>query len=477
MNKKHIISLRKIFFYFILLICLKDINGQVLERDSLTYPRFGKIFIYKQPGIPDNIIILISGDSGWKSEVVEYAKSFADKNTIVIGVDISIYYSQLRPRREDCFLVAPDFVELATAVERKYSFAGYIPPVITGYASGATLVYGILAQARPDAFIGGISLGFSPDIELPKKLCQTNGLTENVTVLGKSYHLHPDSRLGNHWIVLQGEKDKISNYDSVAAFVKKTVDAELITLPETSHNFSKPADFMPQWKEAYNRILSKYLSAEVENIKTKEFTNISYNIIKEKIQVRNAPVALLFSGDGGWFGFEQNIAEKLGAYGIPTIGIDTRRYFWNRKTPEKTASDMAEMLNLYGNEWGKNRFIIIGYSQGAEIVPFLITHFPDELKLKVISAVMLSPATTTDFDVHITNMLGMGNWQNTYNVIDEINKMPKINALCIFGEGEKTIVPGLLKGTSVKISFIPGDHHYHGDAALIVKTMKDNNIF
>ena len=42
---------------------------------------------------------------------------------------------------------------------------------------------------------------------------------------------------------------------------------------------------------------------------------------------------------------------------------------------------------------------------------------------------------------------------------------------------ERTPVPGLLKDTSVKISFIPGDHHYHGNAALIVKTMKDNNVF
>jgi len=476
-NKKNIIPLKKNFFYFILLIFIHNLNGQVLEMDSLTVSRFGKVYIYKQPGIPGNIIILISGYSGWRSKVVDYAKSFAEKNTIVIGVDILTYYSQLRPRREDCYLIAPDFVELATSVERKYNFAGYIPPVIMGYSSGATLVYGILAQARPDAFIGGISLGFSPDIELPRKLCQTNGLTENVTTEGKSYRLHPDSRLGNHWIVLQGKKDKICNYDSVADFVKKTVDAELITLPETSHDFSKLSDFMPQWKEAYNRILSKYISVEVENVKTKEFTNIPYNIIKEKTQVKNAPIALLFSGDGGWFGFEQNIAEKLGAYGIPTIGIDTKKYFWNRKTPEKTASDMAEMLNFYGHEWGKSQFIIIGYSQGAEIVPFLVTHFPDPLKSRVISAVMLSPATTTDFDIHITNMLGLGNRQNTYNVIGEINKMPKTNTLCIFGEGEKTTVPGLLKGTSVKISFIPGDHHYHGNAALIVKTMKDSNIF
>jgi type IV secretory pathway VirJ component len=477
MNYKTSLVLRKALACFIFLISIHNLNGQALERDSLTVSRFGKVFIYKQPGIPGNTVILISGDMGWKSVVTDYAKSFAEKNTLVIGVDIQTYYSQLLPRREDCYMVAPDFVELATSVERKYNFAGYIPPVIMGYSSGATLVYGILAQARPGAFIAGISLGFNPSIELSKKLCQSNGLTENITTAGKSYYLEPDSHLGNHWIVLQGKKDKICNFDSVFSFIKKTANAELIGIPEEGHNFSNVADFMPQWKEAYSKVLAMYLAAQGENIATKKFSNLPYNIIKEKSQIKNAPVALLFSGDGGWFGFEQNIAEKLGAFGIPTIGIDTKKYFWNRKTPEKTSSDIAELLNFYGQEWNKNQFIIIGYSQGAEIVPFLVTHFPADLKSKVISEVMLSPATTTDFEIHITNMIGLGSRQNTYNVIDEIKKLPNINTLCIFGDGEKTPVPGLLKGTTVKISFIPGDHHYHGNATLIVKTLKDNNIF
>jgi type IV secretory pathway VirJ component len=227
----------------------------------------------------------------------------------------------------------------------------------------------------------------------------------------------------------------------------------------------------------FSIFISLTLNGQDSNVLHKIFTNIPYNITREKAIVSNAPVALLFSGDGGWFGFEQSIANNLGNYNIPTIGIDTKKYFWSRKTPEKTASDMAEILIYYAKEWGKNKFILIGYSQGAEIVPFLVTHFPDALKSKISSIVMLSPETTTDFEIHITNMIGLGNRQNTYNVIEEINKMHKINGMCIFGEGERTPVPGLLKGTSIKISFVPGDHHYKGNAALIVKTMKDNNAF
>jgi type IV secretory pathway VirJ component len=477
MNSQSAITLKRIILPILCLLFLGSINGQSISNDSLTVLGFGKVYVYKGAGIPGNIVIMISGDAGWKYGVVEFAKSFAEKNTIVTGVDILTYYRQLRLRGGDCYLVASDFVELATAVERKYGFAGYIPPVIMGYSSGATLVYGILAQARPGTFIGGISLGFCPDISLPKRLCESNGLIEKVITEGKSYRLQPDARLENPWIVIQGKKDKICNFDTVADFVRKTKNAELINIDATGHDFSRLADFMPKWKAAYNRIVSDYLLFQEQNVSEEKFKTIPYKIIKEKIPSVNAPIALFFSGDGGWFGFEQNISEKLGPFGIPVIGIDTKKYFWNRKTPETCASDMAEILNYYGKEWGKNRFIIIGYSQGAEIVPFLLTRFPDHLKARVLSAVMLSPETTTDFEIHITNMLGLGSRQNTYNVIDEIRKMPETNAICIYGSNEKTSMPELLKASSAKVVFIPGDHHYKSNTTLIVKTMKDNNAF
>jgi type IV secretory pathway VirJ component len=164
-------------------------------------------------------------------------------------------------------------------------------------------------------------------------------------------------------------------------------------------------------------------------------------------------------------------------FGISTIGIDTKKYFWNRKTPEETADDVVALFNYYGKVFGKTKFMVIGYSQGAEIVPFVATRLPEALKSNVVSVVMLSPATTTDFEIHITNLLGLGSKQNTYNVIEEIIRIKGVPALCIFGANEKSPVPGLLKGTPVIIATIPGDHHYRSNETLIVQTMKNKNAF
>jgi type IV secretory pathway VirJ component len=200
-------------------------------------------------------------------------------------------------------------------------------------------------------------------------------------------------------------------------------------------------------------------------------------ITAAKFQNEDIPVAFLISGDGGWFGFEQSIADNLANLGIPTIGLDSRKYFWKRKTPEETAGDVAEALNYYCRKWGREKFFLVGYSLGSEIVPFIATRLPANMESKLVSAVLLSPEIDTDFEIHISNMLGMGNRQNTYNVSEEIIKMKAIRTLIIFGEGEKSKVPESVTGTTAKIVKIPGDHHYKFNLTLIIQTMKENKAF
>ena len=461
--------------FFIFILITESLSAS--SGDSLTLAPFGKVHIYKKTGVPKNVIILISGDEGWKTGVVGFAESFSEMENLVIGVDILRYFKNLKQRTGDCYKVTADFVELATFVEKKYKLSDYTPPVLMGYSSGATLVYGVMAQSRPGTFKGGISLGFCPDIDLPKMLCQTNGLSEKTDVTGKSFFLEPDPKLGNHWIVLQGELDKVCKYSEVADFVSKTNNAELVALPEVGHGFSKWKAFMPQWKDSFNRLIEKYEKDQPAEISIDQLKNLPVVTTDSKIQDKEAPLALLISGDGGWYSFEQLMADNLASYGIPTLGLDSKKYLWNRRTPEETAGDIAMALSYYSKKWGRDQFLLIGYSLGAEILPFIINRLPDEMRLKIVSTVLLSPAVNTDFEIHISNMLGMGSYENSYNVPGEIIKMKAVPTLCIFGEDEKSGYPELLKRTQVKIDFIPGDHHYKYNWSLLVQTMKKNNSF
>jgi type IV secretory pathway VirJ component len=222
--------------------------------DTLNVPPFGKVFIYRQSSSPGKVAIMISGDGGWKYGVVDFAESFSRENILVIGVDILKYIKALKQIPGECIELAADFINLASVVEKEYDFPKFTAPVIMGYSSGATMVYAVLAQADTGTFAGGISLGFCSDLLLPRSPCRGNGLIAEADSTGKIFFLQPNARLANRWIVLHGKVDKVCNYSQTVEFIKKTSGAELITLPDVGHGFTKQNSFMPQWKDAFKRL-------------------------------------------------------------------------------------------------------------------------------------------------------------------------------------------------------------------------------
>src|ERR1035437_4140575 len=101
-----------IFATIVLAFSIVSKSRADFPADSLDISAFGKVHIYKQTSTPANVVILISGDGGWKFGVVGFAESFSEMNTLVIGVDILRYFKDLRLRRDSCYNVAADFIQL-----------------------------------------------------------------------------------------------------------------------------------------------------------------------------------------------------------------------------------------------------------------------------------------------------------------------------------------------------------------------------
>ena len=111
---------KAIFLAFVISIIFIPKNGaSASSADSVNVPVFGKVFVYHSTTTPENVVIMISGDGGWKSGVIGFSGTFSDMNSLVIGVDILQYFKNLRLRTDDCYNVAADFVQLATEVEKK----------------------------------------------------------------------------------------------------------------------------------------------------------------------------------------------------------------------------------------------------------------------------------------------------------------------------------------------------------------------
>ena len=107
---KSIRVMKKLFFLtFIPAFILCSESRAISSADSVNVAPFGKVYIYKITEAPRNVVILISGDGGWKSGVVSFAETFSKMDNLVIGVDILRYYKDLRQRTGDCYNVSAGF--------------------------------------------------------------------------------------------------------------------------------------------------------------------------------------------------------------------------------------------------------------------------------------------------------------------------------------------------------------------------------
>ena len=91
----------------------------------------------------------------------------------------------------------------------------------------------------------------------------------------------------------------------------------------------------------------------------------------------------MVSGDGGWAGIDKQIAEALNKDGISVVGLNSLQYFWTKKDPDTAGNDLTRILNYYSQAWNANKIILIGYSTGADTLPFMVNRLPEALKSKV----------------------------------------------------------------------------------------------
>src|SRR5215472_19176949 len=99
---------------------------------------------------------------------------------------------------------------------------------------------------------------------------------------------------------------------------------------------------MPQFRDAYAR-----LTARTETTAQRP-PQISDLPVQEVHASGNAnEFALLLTGDGGWAGLDQELAARLAASGVPTVGLNSLKYFWSARTPEETTRDVARLIRHY----------------------------------------------------------------------------------------------------------------------------------
>jgi len=452
-------------------IFLSTSASHARSEETEHFGRFGNLVLYRETEHPSHVVLFVSGDGGWNLGVVDMAKTLSSLDALVVGIDIRAYLRALNKGGEKCLYPASDFEALSQYLQKKLDFPTYRIPLLVGYSSGATLVYAILAQAPPNTFRGGISLGFCPDLGVTLPFCKGSGLVSQANAKQRSIVFEPIAEIATPWVAFQGTIDEVCDAHATEQYVERVKGAELVLLPKVGHGFSVQKNWMPQFREVFRRLTTDATAAKPPSGSAgTEQANPA--LPADSLNVEDLPLvevpatagdsdtlAFIASGDGGWASLDKQVAGVLAAKGVPVVGLDTLQYYWHPHSPEQSARALERILRHYLAKWQKQRVLLIGYSRGADVLPFMASRLPDDLVARVDLIALLGPAPGVAFEFHAIDWLRASSG-DAKPVQPEIEKLRGRRILCVYGADETDSVCPRLPPGLARLDERPGGHHF-----------------
>jgi type IV secretory pathway VirJ component len=170
------------------------------------------------------------------------------------------------------------------------------------------------------------------------------------------------------------------------------------------------------------------------------------------------PLMFYITGDGGWTGFSDAFLQSINKAGYPVLALNARKYFWKKKTPASTAAELSQLINKYMVQWKRDSVVLVGYSFGADVMPFIYNYTGEPFTKKVKHIVLMLPYTSTDFEIHLTEMMGIAT-HDAYSVVDEVNKLTR-PILFIVGTEKGQFPVHSLTNKNYAVVTEGGGHHF-----------------
>ncbi len=431
--------------------------------EVFTYERFGKVSVYRGRAEPREVVLFLSGDGGWKLGVLSMARRLVAQGALVAGIDNSHYLAELERASDSCVSPAVDLENLSRFLQSKLAFKKYLQPTLVGYSSGATLAYTTLAEAPDGLFKGVLTLGFCTDLELAKPICRGSGVASTPKLDAKGHvqgvDLVPARKLSSPWISLQGELDQVCPAAPAKTFVAQVAGAESVLLPKVGHGYAVERHWGEQFDAAFARVTGTAAGAAGVP-QSSPIADLPLTVIPAADGSIAPWFAIFLSGDGGWVGLDKGVSQALAKHHIPIVGWDSLKYFWSPRTPDGTAQDLGRVIDYYAHLWGKSHALLIGYSQGADTLPFMVNRLPPATRRMVGLTALLGLSSSADFQFHFSNWLREST--DGLPTAPELARWSGSPYLCLYGAQDTDAACAKLSGkdgVSVKLS---GGHHFGG---------------
>ncbi len=168
---------------------------------------------------------------------------------------------------------------------------------------------------------------------------------------------------------------------------------------------------------------------------------------------------LLYTGDGGWKSLAMDLAGYFQKKNISVVGLDVRKYFWTKRNQSEISSSLKVLIEHYATAWHKSKVVLIGYSFGAEVLPFAISEQNQSLIEMIKKIIMIAPGQKAEFEVTFGSMLDVSN--DGLQISPEMAKINVDKFYIICDDSEEALCSTL--NDQYDIDVLKGGHHFDGD--------------
>ena len=182
--------------------------------------------------------------------------------------------------------------------------------------------------------------------------------------------------------------------------------------------------------------------------------------------------AIVLTGDGPTGGTGKRAAADLAAHGIPSVIWHSLRYYWSPRTPEQAARDLDRLIRHYGERWGREKVVLVGYSMGADVLPFLINRLPEETRARIGGVALLALAHDAVFEFRIEQW-----WRTStaprFATRPEVERLAGLEVLCVWGRGDDKAACAEMATAPLRVVELRGGHHFEGDLPRLLRVVRE----
>lgn len=388
-------------------------------------------------------VLLFSTGDRWSAGDDTVAATLASEGAIVAGVDLAPYREALDGSDGDCLYLLSEVESLSQQVQRLLGVTPYRTPLVAGSGEAATLAMAMLAQAPAATLAGAVAVDPRPALRTRLPLCA--GASSRRVGDGFAYDA-AGPLPGFLFLGFTATADTGGRKQAMEGFGHEA------TLRDASRDQAPPTP---------DRLLGELLSSRIR-VATADDNGIPGWIIEQRAASPVHRLAVVLSGDGGWRDLDKTVASALQQRGVNVIGWDSLRYFWTEKTPEQLAADLDAQIRRAVRDWSVDDVALVGYSFGADVLPFAYNRLPADTRslVKQVSLLALSPSA--DFEFHVSGWLGAKSGEAKATA-PELQRIPSGLLQCFYGEDEEDAACPAQTGRGVEVIRTSGGHHFDGD--------------